>query len=183
MLYARAFAVLAAPLLCAGCANDDGSLLSGAPYLPASAHVHGPASNTTVATWQMPWQISPISAAAGRERIVEGAVPEVGTVRGTPEALASIGTTLRPVAGSNQAVLPCRKKVSGEAAKLGATEIEAASAGPERRIAAGVIAAPVVFRITYSQAGRRDVRLSVLTCIVDRRGHLVDAYAGARGAI
>lgn len=126
----------------------------------------------------MPWQIRPIGYESGarRERIVEAFVPETGRVRGTRAAIATIGQPLRPARGRNRTVNACRATVASEAAKLGAKEVEAASAGRERRTAARHYVAPVKFRITYKVGRKYDVRFTVLRCVVDRKGALLSAY-------
>ena len=126
----------------------------------------------------MPWQIRPIrtGARARRERIVEAFVSKTGRVRGTRAAIATIGQPLRSARGRNRTVNACRAVVASEAAKLGAKEVEAASAGRERRTAGRNYAAPVKFRITYKVGRKYDVRFTVLRCVVDRRGKLLNAY-------
>lgn len=138
--------------------------------------------NTSAATWQMPWQIRPIGyglrgPGARRERIVQAFVRKIGRVRGTRTAIATIGQPLRPARGPNRAVEACRAAVSREATKLGAREVEAVSAGRERITAARNAVAPVRFRITYKMRKIYEVRLSVLTCLVNRKGNLIDAFS------
>lgn len=136
------------------------------------------APNTSAATWQMPWQIRPIEygSRSPRERIVEAIVPKTGRVRGTRAAIATIGQVLRPARGQNHTVNACRAVVAKEAAKFGAKEVEAVSAGRERRTAAHNIVAPVKFRITYKIGRKYDVRFTVLRCIVNQKGRLLNAY-------
>jgi len=103
--------------------------------------------------------------------------PNIGFVRGTTEALATVGRPLTAVPGPNRAVEPCRAAVEAEAVKLGARKVEAVSAGPERRDARGRFVGPVLIRITYDRPGSDEVRLATLTCVVDRSGSIVDASA------
>ena len=126
----------------------------------------------------MPFQIAPITAAsqAAGEQIILSYVPETGFVRGTPAALAGIGQPLAPAAGPNRAVDACRTAVVGEATKVGAKEIEAVSGGAEQRDRKGQYFAPVHVRITYARPGGLEVRESTLTCVVDARSKLIDAY-------
>ena len=139
------------------------------------------APNASVATWKMPWQIRPIGyrSRASRERIVEAIVRKTGRVRGTPAAIATVGRLLRPVRGPNRAVRACRAAVAKEAIRLGAREIEAVSAGRERPTASRNFVAPVRFRISYRRRRGYEVRLSVLTCVVTRKGRLLDAFVPA----
>ena len=140
------------------------------------------APNTSAATWQMPWQIRPIVYAERRrrERIVEAFVPKTGQVRGTRIAIATIGMSLRPAPGPNRTVKACRAVVAKEAAKLGAREVEAVSAGPEHLTTSRKFVAPVKFRITYKTRKAYEVRISVLSCVVSRRNKLLNAYVSNR---
>ena len=136
------------------------------------------ALNATLANWRMPWQIRPItSRRRGRsERIVEARVGKTGHVRGTLAAIATVGRKLQSVAGPNRTVRACRATVAQAARKLGAREIEAVSAGRERRTATGNFVAPVKFRITYRRQKIYEVRLNTLSCIVSPTGKLIDAF-------
>ena len=133
----------------------------------------------SAATWQMPWQLNPISAqsAANGERTVSSFVPGTGMVRGTPESLASIGRPLPRRAGINHTVETCRATVESEAMKLGAKQVEAASAGRDHLDRKGHYVGPVLLRVTYVRPTGYEVRETTLTCIVDRAGKIVDAYA------
>jgi hypothetical protein len=64
----------------------------------------------------------------------------------------------------------------GEAQKLGAREIEAVSAGPDRSNGKGGFVGPVRLRITYARPNGYEVRLADMTCVVDSRGRIVDAH-------
>lgn len=146
--------------------------------VPRVKHGNRLAANTKAATWRMPWQIRPIlSGRRGRsERIVEARVRKTGRVRGTLAAIATVGRKLRAVAGPNRTVKACRATVARAARKLGAREVEAVSAGRERRTATGNFVAPVQFRITYRRQKIYEVRLSSLNCIVSPGGKLIDAF-------
>ena len=137
-----------------------------------------PAPNTSAAAWQMPWQLTPIgtSSEQGGETIVLSYVPQLGFVRGTSAALASVGRPMAAIDGPNRTVETCRQTVWSEASKSGATEVEAVSAGTEQRDRKGDVFAPVRMRVTYQRPSGWEVRESTLTCIVDRRGKIVDAY-------
>ena len=136
------------------------------------------APNTSAATWQMPWQIRPIVYAARgrRERILEALVPKTGRVRGTRTAIATIGMSLRPAPGPNRTVKACRAAVAREALRFGAREVEAVSAGREHVTTARRFVAPVKFRVTYKTRRAYEVRISILTCVVNRRSKLLNAY-------
>lgn len=137
----------------------------------------GPERNTSAATWQMPWQISPITGASEqREETVPAFVPESGFVRATPQTMASIGKPLEPRPGPNFTVETCRDTVLSEAKKVGARDVEAVSAGAHHRDAKGNYVAPVLIRITYASLITYSVREATLTCIVDRDRKIVDAF-------
>lgn len=147
----------------------------GAP-LAAAAPAAIPSATVSPASWKMPVQIAPVSADANGEPTVLSWVPDTGFVRATPATLASFGRPLAEVAGRNRTVEACRGGVEAEAAKLGAKDVEAASGGPDRTARDGRIFAPVRVRITYARQTGYEVRETTMTCVIDRRGTLVDAY-------
>lgn len=152
--------VLPLSLSLAGCGGATGSVRQGsAPQ-----------------AWTMPPDISRSDMAAGPDRQTYLAYSSTtGFVRGTREALASVGHPLVEAPGRNRTVEPCRVIVAAEAAKLGARQVEAVSAGPERRDSGGRTVGPVRIRITYDRPGVSEVRLATLTCVLDRRGMIVQA--------
>lgn len=171
-----------AALSTVGCAE---TVSSGAkPVVVAASAPAAPTSgpNSSAASWQMPWQLSPVTTASVEkgEETVQVYVPETGYVRGTRVAVASIGQPLRQVPGPNRTVDACRDVVRSEASKVGAKEVEAVSAGPQRRDRLGRFIAPVQMRITYARLGEYEVREARLMCIVDGRGKIVDAYASGQ---
>ncbi|TNC08767.1 hypothetical protein FF100_28425 [Methylobacterium terricola] len=130
--------------------------------------------------WAMPWQLSPASAAsrAQGEQTLLIDIQGFGTVRGTQTALNYLFTPLFEQSGRNALVEACRDVVAQAAGKLGSVQVEAVSAGSERRTRDG-ITAPVAFRLIYARFnGREDyeVRQSTLTCKADRLGKIRDAY-------
>jgi hypothetical protein len=89
------------------------------------------------------------SAEAGsREETVLGYIEPYGFVRDTTAALASLTQPLSPAPGRNDLVAACRAMVEKSAEAHGAERVEAASAGPQRRVRDGTVA-PVRFRILY----------------------------------
>ncbi len=164
-----------ATLLTAACVDTVGSLQTRPVVMTAEAPGMS-APNTSAATWQLPSQISPISTspAAGQE-IIMTYVPQTGQVRGTRAAIASLGSPLTPAPGRNRTVQACRNVAQAEAMKLGAREIEAVSAGPDRRNK-GQFVGPVRMRITYARPTGYEVRLADMTCVVDAKGKIVDAF-------
>jgi hypothetical protein len=127
----------------------------------------------------MPWQLNPATPASEEkgEYTSLSFVPNAGFVRGTRAALDTVGRPLVAKPGRNRTVSICRDTVAGEAVKIGAREIEAVSAGPERLAGSGHFEAPVLMRVTYPKFMGYEVRLSTLTCIVDRKGGIVNAFA------
>ena len=103
-------------------------------------------------------------------------VPQTGQVRGTRAAIASLGSPLTPAPGRNRTVQACRDVAQAEAVKLGAREIEAVSAGADRRNNKGQFVGPVCMRITYARPTGYEVRLADMTCVVDAKGKIVDAF-------
>ncbi|GJD82325.1 hypothetical protein [Methylobacterium haplocladii] len=156
-----------------------GAALALAVTAPCWAVEANKAPDESAATWQMPWQISPISSAsqAAGEQTILSFVPGTGFVKGTPTALASIGQPLNNVPGPNRTINVCRTTVWSEASKQGAKEIEVVSAGPERRDRKGDYFAPVMMRLTYTRPFAYEVREAMLICVVNRAGGIVDAYA------
>lgn len=161
-------------LLAGGCLDTTGSLRTRPA---ASAAINPSESSASPASWQAPTQISPVATqAAGGEDIVTAYVPQAGEVRGTRAALATLGSPLAAAPGRNRTVEACRAVAWAEAQKLGAKEIEAVSAGPDRPNAKGGFVGPVRMRITYARPDGYEVRLADMTCVVDRRGKIVDAH-------
>ena len=145
---------------------------------PSNAVEAAKAPDTSASTWQMPWQISPISTAsqAAGEQTILSFVPGTGLVKGTSAALSSIGQPLSEAPGRNRTVEVCRSTVWSEASKQGAKEVEVASAGPERRDRKGDYFAPVLMRVTYVRPLSYEVREGMLICVVNPAGGIVDAY-------
>jgi hypothetical protein len=100
--------------------------------------------------------------------------PQIGFVRGTRPVLAKLGSPLEPAPGPNRAVQPCRAAAWAEAAKLGARDIEAVSAGPERLNEQGQFVGRVRMRITYQRFFGSEVREATMACAIDRAGKVVN---------
>jgi hypothetical protein len=164
----------AAALLTGGCVDTVGSLQTR----PTASAVSSPSgSSASPASWRTPAQIFPVATqAAGGEDIVTVSIPQAGEVRGTRAALATLGAPLEAAPGRNRTVEACRAVAWGEAQKLGAREIEAVSAGPDRSNGKGGFVGPVRLRITYARPNGYEVRLADMTCVVDSRGRIVDAH-------
>jgi hypothetical protein len=170
----RGLAALPCLLAVAGCVSTTASVQ---PVTTASTGQAAP--NTSAATWQMPWQLTRGAAPPSGEpdEVTLAYVPQTGYVRATPRTLASLGQPLRPALGPNRTVDACRTVVQSEAAKLGAKEVEAVSRGPHQVARGGHLVGSVDMRITYAVPGGYEVREATMTCIVDRNGAIVDAFA------
>ena len=70
----------------------------------------------------------------------------------------------------------CHEVVRSEAAKIGARDVQAVSAGPDRRSINGRYTGAMEVRVTYPQPGGYEVRMPRMTCVVDREGRIVDAF-------
>ncbi len=170
---ALALAAVTATAACVGPVARQDAVVTTASIAPPAAETPG----TSVATWQMPWQISPATVVSeAQEETSLAFVPGTGYVRGTRTALDGLGRPLAAAPGRNRTVEACRTVVTVEARKIGATEVEVVSAGPHRTGRDGRSAGPVDIRITYARPGGYEVRIARMTCIVDRRGGIVDAF-------
>lgn len=102
-------------------------------------------------------------------------VSGAGMVEASRRTTAGIGKPLPAVAGPNKVVEPCRLAAWGDAAKLGARDIEAASAGTPRKDRWGRVTAPVNVRVTYRGLFIYEVREGVMSCTIDKNGEVVGA--------
>ncbi len=129
--------------------------------------------------WTMPWQLGPAPReGAEGERPSVTYLPGYGYVRATPEAMRGLYEPLADAPGRNVIVEPCRLAVERASLPLGAIRVEAASGGPQSKVAPGVVEAPVTVRVTYARDEPRldyEVRVAVLLCRVDRRGEVLGA--------
>jgi hypothetical protein len=113
---------------------------------------------------------------AGSETEAAAVAPGRGTFYGTPQALAGLARPLPESPGPNEALDPCRDYVQGEARRMGALQVEAASGGPHARDREGRLSAPIRLRIIYGREGGYEVREAALTCSLDRRGRVVGLW-------
>ena len=162
----RIFAAGAVALALAGCQHLG--FAGTVPTAPAGAQ------------WNMPWQLSLASAAseAQGERTFVAYSNSLGFVKGTRQAIDYLDYPLSSIPTSsqrNRTVEACKGVVEAEAGKLGATRVEAVAGGPDRRTVSGY-EGPVAFRILYRKAAGYEVRQSYMTCKVDRRGKIQDAF-------
>ena len=116
-------------------------LLAGSPALAQNQAASGPRDSTAP-------QLRIAASSQSEGEAVLADIPPYGFVRDTPAALASLRQPLAPPAGRNDFVEACRAMVEKSAEAHGAVRVEAASAGPQRRMRDGH-AAPVQFRILY----------------------------------
>jgi hypothetical protein len=103
---------------------------------------------------------------------------QLGWVRGTPAALASLASPLTPRgAAPEQLVEACRAAIQTAAAPYGAEAVQAVSAGPARRRPGAGLEAPIEIRVLYRAPDAYEVRQAVVTCRTDARGNVVEASA------
>ncbi|WP_375457897.1 hypothetical protein [uncultured Enterovirga sp.] len=142
---------------------------------PASAQtepaepVAAPSANTP-ATWPAP---APVAGGPDGE-LATSFLSGIGMVLATRQVMAKIGRPLEPAPGPNRTVEACRDAAWAEASKLGATTIEAASAGRQGVDRQGRATAPVRMRITYPNLMGFEVREAVMICTIDRRGTILE---------
>jgi hypothetical protein len=167
------FVVVAAAL--SGCVSSTGSTGKFSSQVAANKPVEVIPLQTA---WTMPWQLDPESAVsqAQGEQIYTAYIPEIGEVRGTRTAISFVKSPLNVSEGRNRTLGPCRDLLSKEAQKYGAAKVEATSLGPDRRSRDKTFEGPVGVRIFYPTSRGYQVRQAALTCKVDVRGKVLDAY-------
>ena len=142
-----------------------------------------PSSPVAVATplvdsHPIPWQLTPASAAsrAQGETTLLADVPKIGHVRGTEKAIAQWNQTIVPYAKDSKVVSACKSAFEPQAKNAGAYFVEAAAAGPKRKIASGW-AQQVFFRILYADPAENgvEVRQASIDCTMDDSGKLKNA--------
>ncbi len=126
----------------------------------------------------IPWQLTPASSAsiAQGESTVVAVKPGVGRVRGTEKALSQLDQRIVPYTKAGHVVSACKDAFDSQAKDAGAYSIEAAAAGPERKVAKGR-RQQVFFRIFYADPKDNgvEVRQASVACTVGMSGHVVEA--------
>ena len=166
-----------------GCVADDlvgqiqtsfgdggGSRVAATEAAVTPANLAGPGA--------VPWQLMPASAAS----VAQGEATLVvekqgfGRVRGTDKALAQLDQRIVAYSEGGQVVSACKDAFDPQARAAGAYSVEAAAAGPERKVAKGR-SQQVFFRIFYSDAKDNgvEVRQASVACTVGRNGRLIQA--------
>jgi hypothetical protein len=74
---------------------------------------------------------------------------------------------------SADTVRTCRNSVVRASRPYGAIRVDAASAGPIRRMRNGAFAAPIEVRVVYENEGRIQIRQSTATCHLNGSGEVV----------
>jgi hypothetical protein len=130
-----------------------------------------------VVAMEIPWQLTPASTAseAQGERTSVRYIRKFGRVRGTKVALANISKPMVPYSSRHGVVQPCRDVIEPQAIRIGAYSVEAAAAGPERRLQNDVRRQQVFFRIFYRHKGGIEVRQAALICTLNGSGKIVTA--------
>ena len=172
-------ALLVSAIALGGCVLDDAvtsvqaAFATPAPVIIAQvdpASLSGPNS--------IPWQLTPASSAsiAQGEVTVVADKPGVGRVRGTEKALAQLDQRIVPFTKSGRVVSACKDTFDSQAKQAGAYSVEAAAAGPERKVAKGR-SQQVFFRIFYADPKDSgvEVRQASIACTMGANGHVVEA--------
>ena len=128
-----------------------------------------------VDTHPIPWQLTPASAAseAQGETTLVADVPKVGRLRGTEKAIANWSQPIVPYANDSKIVTACKSAFEPQAKSAGAYFVEAAAAGPKRKVAEGW-SQQVFFRILYTDMADNgvEVRQASIDCTMDQKGSL-----------
>jgi hypothetical protein len=149
--------------------------LSWIAVIPAGLVLAGcqqTATSAPPADGMLPSIIASISPGATYDRLEDSTVPLPPERAAPPEPLPAAAAT-------TPAVRACRAAVEAQASKYGAREVEAAPAGPQKRLRGGGSFAPVRIRVTYQGPGGPEVRESSLICVTDGAGQIVDVYTPA----
>ena len=162
-----------------GCVLDDMATTIQASFSdPAPVAVAQVDPATLSGPNSIPWQLTPASAAsvAQGEVTVVADKPGVGRIRGTEKALSQLDQRIVPYAKSGRVVSACKDSFDAQAKKVGAYSVEAAAAGPERKIAKGR-SQQVFFRIFYADPKDNgvEVRQASVACTVSNEGQLMAA--------
>ena len=167
-----------------GCVVDDfanqvqTSLFDGGSRVEATAAAVTPANLSGPNS--VPWQLMPASAQslAQGETTVIADKPGLGRIRGTDKALAQLDERIVPYGEGSKVVSACKDAFDPQARAAGAYSVEAAAAGPERKVPAGR-SQQVFFRIFYADPKDNgvEVRQAAISCTVSKRGQLVKAAA------
>ena len=73
-----------------------------------------------------------------------------------------------------EVLVACRETLAAQAQSLGATWLEAASAGAFIRLPDGITEAPIEARITYQSENRVQVRQARITCRLNDQGAVTE---------
>lgn len=126
----------------------------------------------------IPWQLTPASSAsiAQGETTVVVDKAGLGRVRGTEKAIAQLEEKIVPFKKNGKIVSACKNAFEPQAKQQGAYSVEAAAAGPEKRVVNGR-SQQVFFRVFYSnmKEGGVEVRQAAIRCTVGGSGDLVEA--------
>lgn len=130
------------------------------------------ATNVPPDDGMVPSIVASISPGAPYEPLEDSAVPLPPERDAPPDPLPAAAAT-------TPTVRACRAAVEAQASKYGAQEVEAAPAGPQKRLRGGGSFAPVRIRVTYQGPRGAEIRESSLICVTDGSGQIVDVYTPA----
>jgi hypothetical protein len=119
---------------------------------------------------------APLVTSNPSQDVFTGSVLE--EARQPPNALVPTGDV------PSEVIVACHQAMTAQAQSLGATWLEAASAGTLVRLPDGATDAPLEVRVTYQRKDRVDVRQARITCRLSEQGEvtalLVSEAAGAQ---
>jgi len=118
---------------------------------------------------------APLTVGNSFQEVFTGSVPDEAPQ--SPNGLVPSGDVPAEV------IVACHNAMAAQAQSLGATWLEAASAGTLARLPDGATDAPLEVRVTYQRKDRVDVRQARITCRLSEQGEvtalLVSDAAGA----
>jgi hypothetical protein len=109
---------------------------------------------------------APLAVSGSSQDVFTGSVPV--EAQQPPNALQSTGDV------PSEVILACHQFMTAQAQSLGATWLEAASAGTLVRLPDGATDAPLEVRVTYQHKDRVDVRQARITCRLNDQGEVTD---------
>jgi hypothetical protein len=156
-----------------------GPSTTGAVGTPSATGTGGPKTETPVSgSSGVKTVVKPAKQARSTPRTIS-LPPLLMPTRGERPALGTLGYPPRPVTAlrARVGVLPalvrtCRTAIASSASRLGATKVEAVSAGRQRQMGE-LVHAPLYVRIQYARQGGPEIRQAKVSCRVNTAGQVV----------
>jgi hypothetical protein len=102
--------------------------------------------------------------------------PRYGSLRATAADLKRLQRPMTARPGTSAStVAACREAIVAAAMPYGVVSVDAASAGPTRRMRDGGLAAAIEMRVIYSRLGGYEGRQATISCRMNAAGQVVDA--------